>query len=61
MKQKEIKMNNNEQQSRAVCVSQVAARTAEEERARRQCQGVRMSLGAVISEAVIAQFGAKND
>ena len=51
----------NEQQSRAVAVSQVAARTAEEERTRRQSRGVRMSLGAVISEAVIAQFGAKKD
>lgn len=54
-------MTNEQQQSRAVAVSQVAARTAEEERARRQSQGVRMSLGAVISEAVIAQFGAKKD
>ena len=51
----------NEQQSRAVSVSQVAARTAEEERARRQSQGIRMSLGAVISEAVIAQFGMKKE
>lgn len=54
-------MMNEQRQSRAVSVSQVAARTAEEERARRQCHGVRMSLGAVISEAVIAQFGAKKD
>ncbi len=51
----------NEQQSRAVAVSQVAARTAEEERARRQSQGIRMSLGAVISEAVMSQFGMKKD
>lgn len=46
-------MKKDNQQQTTVAISVVALELARKERAHRMSQGVRMSLGAIVSEAVV--------